>query len=264
MYAPSLRLLREYVRPADELAVVLDRVHSHLLSHFCYRALMLGVHIRRGDYSSDDGAYFRSIPVQWYIDWVEDMQLHPERVFEPAQQAQDGECTGAGQPVKRVESLTRAADNDVVLVLISDEADRVAEEFAAHNLSVLTSRQLLEQAVGPYLSLTPLVTSFYFDWWLFGQLHVSATSHSTFSYTAAMFNSHLTARILDSEANSGGALTSQSVLPSPQPPFVFAPNSTSISLTAIDPWHVAYYHLQFWHVNFTRVARTPEAAAVQQ
>ena len=252
------------MRPASDLSTDLDRVFSHLLSLYCHRALIIGVHIRRGDYSSDAGAAFRSIPVQWYIEWVMDMQQHPERILRPAREAQDRACRAAGQPQQqrqevRSEGSSRPGD-EVVMLLISDEPESVAAEFVAHNLSVVTSRQVMEQALGPFLTLTPLVSSWFFDWWLFGQLYVSATSHSTFSYTATMFNSLLTTAILEhsSESNTSVVNTAQSP---PQPPFFFCPNSTTLSLTAFNPWHIAYYHLQFWRVDFSPNATTPHTPA---
>ena len=241
LYAPSLRLLKEYMRPTAQLVPLLSRIHQQLLSEYCHRALVVGVHIRRGDYSSDVGAAFRSIPVQWYIDWVMDIKQHPERLLRPARQQQDAAC---GATTEQQQSA--GSGDEVVILLISDEPVQVAAEFAAHNLTVITSQQLMRQSLGPFLALAPLVSSWYYDWWLFGQLHVTATSHSSFSYTATMFNSLLTDHLLSqpSESASAQRVTAR--------PYFFCPNSTTLSLTEFDPWHVAYYHLQFWRVDFTR------------
>ena len=225
VYRPQAREIREALRPAAALERLLHQVRDEMLRQHCGRALVVSVHVRHGDFSPDFTAAFKIIPTSWYLRWLD--KLAGSEAYRTARQHQDRECRerlGMSETVTADNSST----SGVVVLLLSDDLVSVTAEFVSRNWTVVSSQQLVTAAFGPFASLAANVTNSYLDWWLFGNTYMAATSHSSFSHTAILFN----------ERSAGQAR-------------FFHANVTALAITEFDPWDYQYDFTIFSRVNLT-------------
>ena len=146
--------LRERLEPARQLLTREDR-------------LVIGLHIRRGDYGR---RHFSLTPSSWFLQWLND---HWWQYTQP--------------------------DNPPVL-FIATEDPTVVEEFAAYHPVTATALgvELNQEPMADYNYLPhdletqePGQLDWYPDFYLLSQCHVVVASNSTFSFVAAMLNPSL-------------------------------------------------------------------------
>ena len=216
-FARWQREMEEVMRVHPEVQLLLDRLRDGMLQRYCGQGLIVGMHVRRGDFSTYAEAP-RAIPVAWYVDWLADVQSTP--AFAEARAAQEAECAQLRLPAAASEASATPSSNFTVL-LFSDDVDAVTAELrtASPGLTVLTRPQLLSD--GGYRVLEQVVDAVFMDWWLLGKLYLTATSHSTFSLTSVMFN------------------------PRRQRASFFRPDAEAMRIIQFDPWANLYRYKAF-------------------
>lgn len=149
----------------------------------CADSLIVGIHIRRGDFGAPGKGTQSRIPTEWYFDWLHSMQQDFPNVLHQAKRAQDSQCPACvGQSCDRPFNVS-----NIIIFLASDE-QTVADEFKRAGFTIVTTPQIQGREYDGFAALNEGVTKFYVDWWLLSQMQTIATSHSTYSLTATIFN----------------------------------------------------------------------------
>jgi len=149
-YRPHKELLRKLYTPKPELETPLIDLTNKLRQK---GKTIVGVHIRLGDYWQYPDYSLAFIPsIEWYQTWL--------RALWPT----------LDQPV---------------LLLCSDQVERLVPSFREY--SPVTSASLSASVVSDF---SKRGVGFFPDFYLITQCDILATSHSSFSLTAAMLNQH--------------------------------------------------------------------------
>jgi Glycosyl transferase family 11 len=137
---------RSLFQPVDELKLALDNGLTVLRAK---GKTIVGIHIRRGDYLTQQRAGFTLVfPTQWYCEWLEGIWSDLE---------------------------------DPVLLLCSDDLDSIVADFA--KFSPVTTSDLKIQLPAGMEEL-----DFYSDFYMLTQCDVVCGSNSNFSFVACMLN----------------------------------------------------------------------------
>jgi Glycosyl transferase family 11 len=137
---------RSLFQPVDELKLALDNGLTVLRAK---GKTIVGIHIRRGDYLTQQRAGFTLVfPTQWYCEWLEGIWSDLE---------------------------------DPVLLLCSDDLDSIIADFA--KFSPVTTSDLKIQLPAGMEEL-----DFYSDFYMLTQCDVVCSSNSNFSFVACMLN----------------------------------------------------------------------------
>jgi hypothetical protein len=143
---PHQQYFRSLFQPVDELKLALD---SGLQMLRAKGKTIVGIHIRRGDYLTQQRAGFTLVfPTKWYCEWLE--EIWPEL-------------------------------EDPILLLCSDNLGGMITDFERF-LPVTTSDLNIQLPVG----MEEL--SFYTDFYMLTQCDVVCSSNSNFSFVACMLN----------------------------------------------------------------------------
>ena len=213
VYAPVRWQMQEMLRPMEEVHQQLMRLRDALMERQCQRGLIIAMHVRRGDFSADNPEFVpwnpKAIPVAWYTTWLQG--IVSTRDFAEASRAQQEECSA-----RFPQSPPPASLSSFSVLLMSDELDRARVELQAADagLAVVTTPELMKE--GQFHMLQWAVDEAYIDWWLLGHVYMMATSHSTFSLTAAMFN------------------------PLQERAKYYRPQEKALGLEAFEPWNFYY------------------------
>jgi hypothetical protein len=141
---------RALFRPVPELQEAMDRAWAKLSGDGS--RTVVGVHIRRGDYTTIAMTSFGySVPTEWYLGWLD--------------------------------AVWPTLTNPVLFVATDDMTGEVVKDFARYNPETLVTL-----GVGMPESMASLKAGFYPDWYLLSMCPLLAISNSTFSYSAAMMN----------------------------------------------------------------------------
>ena len=224
LYAPYENEIRSMLQPDPRLSSLLMAVRHHMLQRFCGDSLLIGIHVRRGDYAgamNDSKNPFKLIPTTLFFQWLDRLQ-HSDlnRTLAKAKQLQDADCQARLSPIFTV--------SDVVLLVLSEDST-MAQQFRAAGYTVIGSSDILESFFAPWVSLRGTVSEWYADWWLLSQMRVIATSHSTYSLTATILSPY-SRRPQREELRAG---------------FYFRPDQTTMSLVQFEPWDFWYNYRAF-------------------
>jgi len=225
-YRPYRNWLTQHMRPKAELEAVLLSLWYQLLLQLPADMLLVAVHVRHGDYSDKVGSEFRRIPLHWYYQWLDawlsndggylalaGRTPHEElkRVLERQQEEQGRarewlrfdeliqplftsplrsfcrptNLSSSSTPTASASSSSSAPS--LCLLVISDDP-HVATAFNDRGYPTVTPAQLSTLYQSPNTALSDEVSSWYVDWWLLTRVAVVATSHSSFSHTATLYN----------------------------------------------------------------------------
>ena len=226
VYAPYADHIRALLAPDPRLHAALRALQESLLSRHCSDALLVTVHVRHGDFpdlTSNTSPMAVRIPVAWYLRWLEGLKAEHGSALQRLKALQDRDCPAA---------VNGTWDGRFALFVVSDDAEAVVHEFRAAHYSADTTADVLSghYLSSPFASLAADVTDFYLDWWLLSQARVLATSHSTFSLTAAVLSPHY---------RVGEAL-------------FFRPDPQSMSIARFDPWAFKYDYTAFYNQQRSR------------
>ena len=221
-YLPYRPLLQLHMRPKPVIEALLEAVWFNFLLSLPDDVLVVGVHIRHGDYAEKDCHPYCRVPVPWYIHWLRQIRADPavvdasgRRPLQAAWEAQRANkeaarlryrqpsnavdffaslpastlCEGPNTSTSTSTSTSTLSSVRVCLLLATDDVAAVTAEFRAAGEAV-TSPADVVRAAPSQAALSGEVTDFFVDWWMLGQCSLVATSHSSFSYTAALFNSY--------------------------------------------------------------------------
>jgi Glycosyl transferase family 11 len=143
---PHQQYLRSLFQPVNSLKLALDDGLKILRAK---GKTIVGIHIRRGDYLTQQRAGFTLVfPTKWYCEWLEGIWLELE---------------------------------DPVLLLCSDDLDGIIADFA--RFSPVTTSDL-----GIQLPTAMAELNFYTDFYMLTQCDVVCSSNSNFSFVACMLN----------------------------------------------------------------------------
>ena len=217
------------LRPRPSLEAKLVQLWYALLAGIPDDVVIMGVHIRRGDYSEDDTSAFRRLPASWYYDLSDRLQ-RDGTVLRDAHRKQRAERERLAQTaLPQIPTTTRFCVDAahppgpvprVCMLLVSDDIGTAAEVRADGRLVVTPDdvtkdlKHVLELVLG-----LEEVRSVYKDWYFMSRPLIVAISHSSFSYTATMFSDH------DDQA------------------YFFRPNGTTRTLVPYRPWKDHFYSL---------------------
>ena len=201
-YRPYERLLRASVRLNPPLEQTLQAMWYEVLYAVPDDTLLVGVHLRRGDYSNNHNCVFCRIPTWWYFDWIRRLRadgraaqhaLQQQQMYEEAAMQALGFTADTRPPPRNPlcqhnTSLPTVTGVRLCFLLTSDEIDSTLVEFIGHNEAV-TTRKEAQAALGREVLLDMHeLPDFLVDWWLLTRTAMVGVSHSTFSYTAVLFN----------------------------------------------------------------------------
>jgi hypothetical protein len=145
-FKPHQQYFRSLFQPVNDLKLALDDGLKILRSK---GKTIVGIHIRRGDYLTQQRAGFTLVfPTQWYCEWLEG--IWPEL-------------------------------EDPVLLLCSDDLDSIIADFARFS-PVVTGDLKIQLPAG----MKEL--GFYTDFYMLTQCDVICSSNSNFSFVACMLN----------------------------------------------------------------------------
>ena len=149
-FKPHQQYFRSLFQPVDDLKLALDKGLATLRSK---GKTIVGIHIRRGDYLTQQRAGFTLVfPTKWYCEWLEGLWSDLE---------------------------------DPVLLLCSDDLDSIVADFA--KFSPVTTGDLKIQLPDGMEEL-----DFYADFYMLTQCDVVCSSNSNFSFVACMLNQQAT------------------------------------------------------------------------
>lgn len=228
-----LNAARAIMQPHPKLFKQLEALHQQLLLKHCANSLIVGLHIRRGDFDVPGGRHSQ-IPIEWYLDWLMTMRHDHSDVLKKAKLAQDAFCPlcvdGSCNQLINDQSINEQLfDYSNLIIFLASDDNNVTSHFTRVGYNVLTSSSLQQDVYSMFASLNPGVNQFYVDWWLLTQLHMIATSHSTFSLSSALFNRHVSG--VDG--------------------FFYWPDSTTMAIEQFNPRSFEYVARDFYGKNFS-------------
>ena len=238
------------LRPRPHVYGKLMQLWYALLVGIPPQTLIVGIHVRKGDYSDDADAMFRRIPNDWFYSLLTRLQAN-STLMQDALQQQDAErdrlaptanhlipiqptfClpttpsspssssspSPSPSPSPSSPPSTSPTSPRLCLLLISDEFGSVREDFTNAGYTVVTPHEVTTT----YADLFQLAMGndeqrwVYRDWWFLSRTHVTAISHSTFSFTSTLFNEHQ------------------------QTAYFYRPNGTTHTLRRYRPWESHFY-----------------------
>ena len=239
-YRPYEALLRSHVKLRPALESVLEALWAEVLYAVPDDVLVVGVHLRKGDFRDGPNCVFCRIPTWWYYQWLRRLRandssaqraLQHQQLYEDTAMRAQG-FTNATRPPPRHRLCDDAATRPTVggvrlcLLVTSDEVELSVIEFRVRNETAIPARdvvKLMPKEVALQFSELP---DFLLDWWLLTKVAMLAVSHSTFSYTAALFNVH------------GGAGS------------YWRPDPDTKTVEEFQPWDTRYNHESFAHLPY--------------
>ena len=257
-YRPYRDWLTRHMQPKADVEAVLLSLWYQLLLQMPADMLLIGVHVRHGDYTDTVGSEFRRIPLHWYFPWIDAWQHNDAHYLELTDTTPHEEMTRALQRQRVEQSRARAwlHIDELVLplfapslrpfcrstnlsssagptlptspsfcVLIVSDDVQVADTFNERGYATVTAQQLLSFQSNN-IALSDELGSWYVDWWLLTRVGVLATSHSSFSHTASLYN------VWGDEGS------------------YWRPDAMAMRLTQYEPWNSQYVHHLFKNVVF--------------
>ena len=258
-YRPYRDWLTRHMRPKADVEALLLSLWYQLLLQIPADMLLMAVHVRHGDYRDEVGYMFRRIPLQWYYSWIDAWQHNDARYLalssstphdeikrslarQQVEQSRARERTQLDElvqplytsshrtfcrPTNRSSStlLTPPSTSPSLCVLVVSDDPHVSEAFNERGYATATPRDVLS-FLSSNTVLSEEVSGWYLDWWLLTRVGVVATSHSSFSHTATLYN------VWGGEGS------------------YWRPDPVAMRLTQYEPWDSQYEHHVFKDVEF--------------
>ena len=224
-YRPYRPLFRQHIRLEERRERALTEMWHRLLFATPDDVLLVAVHIRHGDYSADASCFYCRIPIQYYLTWLDQLRSNhtaaltspvpsssqPTSALQRALQVQQREEREAQQsslfhrsvpvvgqegrailppppPCLSLAGVSTSSSIPICLLLLSDDVDGAKASFLQANESVLTSAEVVRHFLPAGWDVSDIVGWDVLDWWLLTRASMLAISHSSFSYTAALFS----------------------------------------------------------------------------
>ena len=252
-YRPYRDWLTRHMRPKADVEAVLLSLWYQLLLQLPTDMLLIAVHVRHGDYSDEPGSDFRRIPLHWYYPWIDAWLLNDERYLaltdttpndemkraltrQQVEQSRAREWLNFDETIHSLYSpslrpfchpANSSSSSSPLCVLVLSDDPHVVESFHQRGYPTVTPHQLLLLYQShDNAQLSDELTGWYVDWWLLTRVGVVATSHSSFSHTATLYN------VWGGEGS------------------YWRPDATAMRLMRYEPWDSQYVHHVFKDVVF--------------
>lgn len=228
LFAPYQQEIKAIMRLGEPLETLSLSLYRSMIAPHCADSLLITIHIRRGDLRSYKPklCVAMRIPLSWYTGWLTDLKESESSasILLRLKKLQNKMCLSSNADVDENAQQWLESGRKFTIILLSDDAHQVAAELSTFNYSVITVQDKLEKNAElrtTFSSLPSIMQQYYFDWWIMTQAQVLATSHSTFSLTAAVHNRF-----------SSDPLNTTALFVRPDP--------VMSSLRAFDPWNFLY------------------------
>ena len=194
----------QLARPRPDLEAKLVQLWYSLLAGLPPHTLVMALHVRQGDYRDEEDAVFRRIPLPWFYTLLDRLHANSSLLvaslaWQEVERRRLAETALPFIPTTPRFCLPAAGGEEGTVekprlcpLLVSDELQMAKQMREAGHVVVTPDDVLCADGVRGEAALalggSEDVRGVYKDWWFLTRPQVTAISHSSFSYTATLFN----------------------------------------------------------------------------